>query len=144
MLICTRSWLCNCLRRQARTSSRLSNRWPIISVPLPSGPASVTILDCLNLLLATPWRNTYILFFADRFNRYEDIFGVNAVEFTNEGAANVLINRCIIFRDGRAVFSLAMRFTRRHAAPSSCSQTPALPTLPRAASAVPNSSLTGL
>ena len=39
MNVCTRWWLRHCLNCQARKISRLTTRWPIISIPLPEGPA---------------------------------------------------------------------------------------------------------
>ena len=38
MSICTRWWLRHCLKCQARKTSRLTVRWPIISMSLPEGP----------------------------------------------------------------------------------------------------------
>ena len=49
--ICTRSWLHNCLKCQAWKTSRLTVRWPIISMPLPGGPG----IGRQRLLLRPPY-----------------------------------------------------------------------------------------
>ena len=45
MTICTRWWLRHCLKCQSRKTSRLTVRWPIISMPLPEGPGIATSVD---------------------------------------------------------------------------------------------------
>ena len=94
MSICTRWWLRNCLKCQARKTSRLTARWPIISMPLPEGPGIVVSFDYFGALLVTPRGDTYILLFTDRFSRRADVYAVSAAEFTVEG--NILINRYIL------------------------------------------------
>ena len=58
MSICTRWWLRHCLKCQARKTSRLSVRWPVISMPLPEGPgiaaASITSPPSRSRLEVTP------------------------------------------------------------------------------------------
>ena len=44
MNVCTRWWLRHCLKCQARKTSRLTVHWPIISMPLPEGLASPSVL----------------------------------------------------------------------------------------------------
>ena len=61
MDICTWWWLRRCLQCQARKSSRQTVRWPILSLPLPSGPGVAVSVDDFGPLLVTPLRNSYIL-----------------------------------------------------------------------------------
>ena len=70
MSICTRWWLRHCLKCQARKTSRLTVRWPVISMPLPEGPG----------IAVTPRGNTYILLFTDRFSRRAGMYAVTAAE----------------------------------------------------------------
>lgn len=73
MSICTKWWIRHCLRCQARKSSRQTARWPILSLPLPSGPGVSVSVDYFGPLPVTPRGNTYILLFTDRFSRRADI-----------------------------------------------------------------------
>ena len=45
MSICTRWWLCHCLKFQARETSRLMVWWPVISMPLPDEPGIAVSID---------------------------------------------------------------------------------------------------
>ena len=96
MSVCTRWWLCHCLKCQARKTPRLTFRWAIISMPLPEGPGVAVSVDYFGPLPVTPRGNTYILLFTDRFRRRADIFPVTAAEFTAEGTANILGNQYIL------------------------------------------------
>ena len=95
MSVCTRWWLCHCLKCQARKTPRLTVPWPIITMPLPEGPGIAVSVDYLGPLPATPRGNTYILLFTDRFSRRADMFPVTAAEFTPEGTADILMNQYI-------------------------------------------------
>ena len=95
MSICIRWWLRHCLKCQARKNSRLTVRWPVISMALPEGPGIVVSVDYFGPLPVTPRGNTYILLFTDRFSRRADMYAVTAAESTAEGTANILINRYI-------------------------------------------------
>ena len=95
MNICTRWWLRHCLKFQARKTSWLTVRWPVISIPLPEGPGIAASVDYFGPLPVTPRGNTYILLFTDRFRHRADMYAVTAVEFRAEGTANTLINRYI-------------------------------------------------
>ena len=70
MSICNQWWLRHCLKCQARKTSRLTVRWPVISMPLPEGPG----------IAVTPRGNTYILLFTDRFSRRAGMYAVTAAE----------------------------------------------------------------
>ena len=117
MDICTRWWLHHCLKCQALKTSRLTVRWPIISMPLPEGPGIAVSVDYFGPLPVTPRGNAYILLFADRFIRRADIFAFTAAEFTAEGTANILINRynplwgypCSILSDSGLQFTQSFR-----------------------------------
>ena len=98
MNICTRWWLCNRLKCQVRKASRLTVRWPIISMPLSQGPSSATSVDYFSPLPVTPQGNTYILCFTDRFSRLADMFTITTAEFTAEGTSKILTNRYIPVR----------------------------------------------
>ena len=54
MNICTRWWLRHCLKCQARKTSRLTVRWPVISMPLPEGPGIAVSVDYFGPLPVTP------------------------------------------------------------------------------------------
>ena len=75
--------------------TRLTVRWPIISMPLPEGPGVAVSVDYLGPLAVTPRGNNYILMFTDRFSRRADMFPDTAAEFTAEGTANILVNQYI-------------------------------------------------
>ena len=98
MSICIRWWLRHCLKCQARNTSRLTIRWPVISKSLPEGPGTTVSVDYVGPLPVTPRGNTCILLFTDCFSRRVDIYAVTAAEFTAEGTAIILINRCIPLR----------------------------------------------
>ena len=103
MNIFTQWWLCHYLKCQARKTSRLTVRWPIISMPLPGIAVSV---DYFGLLPVTPRGNTQILLFTDRFNHRADMYAVTASGFTAESTTDVLINRNICpSGDARAAYS---------------------------------------
>ena len=89
MNICTRWWLRNCLKCQTRKTSRLTVRWPIISMFLPEGPGIAVSVDSVGPPVTL--RGNYSLI----VSRRADMFGVTAAEVTAEGTANILINRCI-------------------------------------------------
>ena len=92
MSICTRWRLRRCLQCQTRKASRQAVRWPILSLPLPSGPGVAVIVDYLGPLPVTPRENCYILLFTDRLSRRVDMYAVSTAEFTAEGTADLLVN----------------------------------------------------
>ena len=83
------------MKCQARKTSRLSVRWPIISSPLLEGGGVAVSVDYFDSLPVTPRGNTYILLFIGRFSRRADMFAVTGAEFTAEGMAIIVINRYI-------------------------------------------------
>ena len=95
MNICARWWLRHCLKCQARKTSRLTVRWPIISMPLPERPGIAVSVDYFGPVPVTPRGNTYILLFIDRFSRQANMYAVTAAEFTAEGTDNNITNRYI-------------------------------------------------
>ena len=58
MDVCARWWLRRYLQRQARKSSRQTVRWPILSLPLPSGPGVAVSVDYFGPLPVTPRGNS--------------------------------------------------------------------------------------
>ena len=60
MNFCTRWWLRNCLKCQAQKTSRLTVRWPIISMLLPVGPGIAASVDYVDVLLVTPVSYTHL------------------------------------------------------------------------------------
>ena len=78
----TRWWLRHCLNCQARKISRLTVRWPVISMPLPEGPGIVVSVDYFAPLPVTRRGNSYILLFTDRFSLRADTYAVTVAEFT--------------------------------------------------------------
>ena len=88
-------WLRHCLKCQARKISRLTVRWPVISMPVPEGPGITVSVDYFGPLPVTPRGNTYILLFTDRFSRRADMYAITVAKFTAECTANILINRYI-------------------------------------------------
>ena len=95
MSISTRYWVRACHKCQARKTSRRTVRWPIISIPLPSGPGVSISVDYFGPLPRTPRGYSYILLFTDRFSRRADLYAVTDAEFTAEGTANILVNKYI-------------------------------------------------
>ena len=85
----------SCHKCQARKTSRHTVRWPIISIPLPTGPGIAVSVDYFGPLPTTPRGNAYILLFTDRFSRRADMYAVTAANYTAEGIANVLVDRFI-------------------------------------------------
>ena len=112
MNVCTRWWLRHCLKCQARKTSRLTVRWPIITMPLPDGPGVAVGVDYFGPLSATPGGSIYIVPLTDRFSRWAGMFPGTATEFTAEGTANILVNQyiplwgcpCTILSDNRLQF----------------------------------------
>ena len=84
-----------CLKCQARKTSRLTVRWPTLTIQLPNGPGISVSVDYFGPLPITARGNSYILLFTDRFSRRADMFAVTAAEYTAEGTANILVNRFI-------------------------------------------------
>ena len=106
MSICTRWWIRHYLKCQAQQTSRLTVRWPIISMSLPKRPVIAVTVDCSGSFAVTPRASTYILLFPDRFSRRADMFAFTAVEFTADGTANILINRYVsIWRSTHSMLS---------------------------------------
>ena len=66
MSVCTRWWLCNCLKCQARKTSRQTVRWPIFTMLSPEGPDIAVSVDFFGPLPVAPRGNTYIMLFTDR------------------------------------------------------------------------------
>ena len=95
MSICTRWWLRPCLKCQVRKTSRVTVRWPVISMPLPEGPGIAVSVDYFGPPPVMPRGNTYILIFTDRYSRRADMYVVTATEFTAEGMAIILTIRYI-------------------------------------------------
>ena len=95
MDISVRWWVRHCFKCQARKTSRLTVRWPVISLPLPNGPGQAVSVDYFGPLPVTPRGNSYILLFTDRFSRRADMYAVTAAEFTAEGTADIFINKYI-------------------------------------------------
>ena len=52
-------------------------------------------VDYFGPLTVTPWGNSHILLFTDRFSRRADMYAVSAAEFTAEGTADILANKYI-------------------------------------------------
>ena len=73
MSICTPWCLRHCPKCQARKSSRLTVRWPVISMSLAEGRGIAVRVDYFAILPVTPRGNTYILPFTDRFTRRADM-----------------------------------------------------------------------
>ena len=69
--------------------------WPIISLPLPSGPGVAVGVHFVRPLPVTPWGNSYILVFTDRFSRHADTYAVSASEFATEDTADILVNHSV-------------------------------------------------
>ena len=58
MNICNRWWVRTCLKCQARKTSRLTLRWPVISMALPEGLGIAVSVDYVGPLPVTPRGNT--------------------------------------------------------------------------------------
>lgn len=67
-------WLRHCHECQARKTSRLTIRWPTLSLPLPNGLDMVVSVDYFEPLLVTPRGNSYVFIFTDRFSHRADVF----------------------------------------------------------------------
>ena len=98
MNVCTRWWLRHCLKCQARQTTWLTVRLPIISITLPKGPGIAISVDYFGPLQVTPRGNTYILPITDRSSLRAGVFATTAAEFTAEGTANILVNQYITLR----------------------------------------------
>ena len=96
MSVSTRWWLRRRLQCQARLSSRQTVRWPILALPLPSGPGVVVSVDYFGPLPLTPPGNSYILLFTGRFSHRANMYAVSDAEFTAEGAADILVDKYML------------------------------------------------
>ena len=93
--VCTLWWLRHWLKCQARKTPRLTDHWPIISMPLPESPGIAIHVDYFDPLPVTPRGNIYIFLITNRFRRRADMFAVTTAEFTAEATANILVNQYI-------------------------------------------------
>ena len=88
------------------TTSRLTARWPIISMPQPEGPDIAVSVEYFGPFTVTLRRNRYILLFADRFNRQADMFTITTPDFTLRALLAVSSTGTFPPGDARAAYSL--------------------------------------
>lgn len=84
-----------CLKCQARKPSRHTARWPILSIPLPSGPDVAIGVDYFGPLLATPRGNTsYVTLFTGPFQSESGyMYPVSDEKCTSEGTVDMFVNK---------------------------------------------------
>ena len=69
MEACYKWWVRRCRKCQARKTSRQTNRWPTLSIPLSNSPGISVGIDYFGPLPVTARGNSYILLFTDCFSR---------------------------------------------------------------------------
>lgn len=119
--LCTRWWIGNCLKPQARKTSRLTVRLLIISMSLPEGPGIIGSVDYCGPLLIRHRGNTYIrLAFTDRRTT-----GLQSLQPSSQLRAQLTFSSTGILPDGdgHAGYSRATvsRFARSFRTPSTSS-----------------------
>ena len=115
MSIRTWWWLRNCLKFEARKTSRQTVRWLTTTMPLPEGPGIAVSIDYFGPLPVTPRGVTYILLLTDRFSRRADMSAVTAAEFAAEARLTLSSIGISPSGDSRAVSS---RITASTSVPS--------------------------
>ena len=88
-------WIRRCYTCQARKTSRNTVRWPLVSLPLPSGPGQMVAFDLLGPLPKTERGNEYVFLVVDLFSRHAEGYAIPASEKTAIGCAAKLVNDCI-------------------------------------------------
>lgn len=85
-------WIRRCYICQARKNARHTVRWPLVSLPLPSGPGQMIAFDLLGNLPKTDKGNRYILLVVDLFSRHAEAYAITSAEKTAKGCASRLVN----------------------------------------------------
>ena len=65
-------WIERCYTCQARKKTRETVRWPLVSLPLPSGPDQMVAFDLLGPLPRTNQGNEHVLLVVDLFSRHAE------------------------------------------------------------------------
>ena len=78
-------WIRRCYACQARKKTRDTVRWPLVSLPLPSGPGQMVAFDLLGSLPRTNQGNMHVLLVVDLFSRHAEGYALSADEKTAQG-----------------------------------------------------------
>ena len=65
-------WIRRCYACQARKKTREMVRWPLVSLPLPSGPGQIVAFDLLGPLPRTNQGSEHVLLVVDLFSRHAE------------------------------------------------------------------------
>ena len=76
-----------CYACQARKNTRDMVRWPLVSLPLPSGLGQMVSFDLLGSLPRTNQENEHVLWVVDLFSRHAGGYELSADEKTTQGCA---------------------------------------------------------
>ena len=85
-------WIRRCYACQARKKTRDTVRWPLVSLPLPSGPGQMVAFDLLGPLPRTNQGNEHVLLVVDLFSRHAEGYVLSADEKTTQGCAAKLVH----------------------------------------------------
>ena len=85
-------WIRRCYACQARKKTRDTARWPLVSLPLPSGSGQRVAFDLPGPLQRTYQGNEYVLLVVDLFSRHAEGYALSADEKTTQGCAAKLVH----------------------------------------------------
>ena len=81
-----------CYACQTRKKTRDTVRWPLVSLPLPSGPGQMVASDPLGYLPRANQWNEHVLWVVDLFSRHAEGYALSADEKTTQGCAAKLVH----------------------------------------------------
>ena len=81
-----------CYACQARKKTRDTVRWPLVSLPLSSGPGQMVAVDLLGSLPRTNQGNEHVLWVVDLFSRHAEGYALSADGKTAQGGAAKLVH----------------------------------------------------
>ena len=85
-------WIRRCYACQARKKTRDTVRWPLVSLPLPSGPGQMVAFDLLEPLPRTYQGNEHVLLVVDLFSRHAEGYALSADEKTTQDCAAKMVH----------------------------------------------------
>ena len=85
-------WIGRCYACQARKKTKETVRWPLVSLPLPSGPDQMVAFDLLGPLPRNNQGNEHVLLVVDLISRHTEGYAVSADEKTTQGCAAKLVH----------------------------------------------------
>ena len=89
-------WIRGYYACQARNKTRDMVQWPLVSLPLPSGPSQTVAFDLLEPFPRINQGNEHALLVVDLFSRHAEGYALSADEKTTQGCAAKLVHDYIL------------------------------------------------